>query len=120
MPRFIALHHAPQDVAARFASATSEQAQAGAQLWIDWFARLGPSLIDPGAPLGNAKAINPSGITDAASDIIGMTILHADNIDAALSFVADHHHLRWAESCSITILEEMPIPEVEAGLIGQT
>jgi hypothetical protein len=48
-----------------------------------------------------------------------MTILQADNMDAALSLVAQHHHLEWADSCSITILEELPIPEVEAGLVGQ-
>jgi hypothetical protein len=119
MPRFIALYHAPQDVAARFASATPEEAQAGVHLWTDWFARLGPSLVDPGAPLGNAKSVNPRGTTEASTDIIGMTILQADNMDAALSLVAQHHHLEWADSCSITILEELPIPEVEAGLVGQ-
>jgi hypothetical protein len=118
MTRFIVLYHAPQDVAVRFATATPEQAQAGAQLWRQWFAQLGPSLIDPGAPLGNAKAINPIGTTDASTDIIGMTILQADNMNAALSLVGEHHHLQWADSCSITILEEMAIPEVEAGLIG--
>jgi hypothetical protein len=118
MPRFIALYHAPHDVATRFASATPEQAQAGVQLWTEWFAKLGPALIDPGAPLGNARAINPRGTADASTDIIGMTILQAENMDVALSLVTEHHHLQWADSCSITLLEEMPIPEVEAGLVS--
>jgi hypothetical protein len=32
--------------------------------------------------------------------------------------VRDHHHLQWADSCTITVLEEMPIPEVEAGIVA--
>ena len=46
-----------------------------------------------------------------------MNILQAEDMDAALGLVRHHHHLGWSESCAITVLEEMPIPEVEAGLV---
>ena len=54
----------------------------------------------------------------APTEVIGMTILQADTMDDALEMVRDHHHLQWADSCTITVLEELPIPEVEAGIIN--
>jgi hypothetical protein len=118
MARFIVLYRAPQEVAERFATATPEDAQAGVQFWRDWFARLGPALVDPGRPLGNARTVTRGGITAAPTEVIGMTILQAKTMDDALEMVRDHHHLQWADSCAITVLEELPIPEVEAGIVS--
>ena len=87
-------------------------------LWGEWFEKLGPAVVDPGRPLGNARTVTRSGITAAPTDIIGMTILQADTMDEALAMVRDHHHLHWADSCTITVLEEMPIPEIEAGIVA--
>jgi hypothetical protein len=113
MHRFIVLYRAPQNVADRFAQATPDEAQRGMQLWIDWATRLGPALLDPGKPLGNAVTVQPTGAQKSRTDIIGMSILQAESMDAALAMVRDHHHLHWADSCEITVLEEMPIPELE-------
>ena len=118
MARFIVLYRAPQEVAERFEAATPEEAQAGMRLWGEWFGKLGSALIDPGRPLGNARTVSRDGVTAAPTDIIGMTILQADSMDDALAMVRDHHHLQWADSCTITVLEEMPIPEVEAGIVA--
>jgi hypothetical protein len=114
MHRFIVLYRAPQNVAERFARATPEEAQQGLQLWIDWATEIGTALIDPGKPLGNARTVTPSGVSPAASDIVGMSILQAESMDDALKLVENHHHLHWAESCEITVLEQMPIPEQAA------
>jgi hypothetical protein len=35
-----------------------------------------------------------------------------------LEMVPDQHHLQWADSCAITLLEEQPIPEVETGTVS--
>ena len=114
MHRFIVLYRAPQQVAERFARATPQEAQQGVQMWVDWAAKIGPSLVDPGRPLGNAVSVKPSGASHSDTDIIGMSILQADSMDGALELVRNHHHLSWADSCEITVLEEMPIPELEA------
>ncbi|MET4782922.1 hypothetical protein [Glaciihabitans sp. UYNi722] len=63
MSRYIALYHAPLDVAQRFAQATPKEAALGLQDWIDWSAKLGPALVDPGQPLGNAKLVTSAGVT---------------------------------------------------------
>jgi len=118
MHRFIVLYRAPQRVAERFAQATPQEAQQGLQLWVDWAARIGPSLIDAGKPLGNAVSVKPSGASNSDTDIIGMSILQAASMDDALEMVRNHHHLSWADSCEITVLEEMPIPELEASARG--
>lgn len=114
MHRFIVLYRAPLNVAERFAQVTPAEAQQGMQLWVDWATRIGPALLDPGKPLGNAVNVKPSAVTKTDTDIIGMSILQAASMEDALAMVKDHHHLNWAESCEITVLEEMPLPELVA------
>jgi hypothetical protein len=113
MRRYIVSYHAPLAVAERFAQATPEEAANGMQLWVDWAERIGPALVDPGKPLGNAMKVTKTGIAKADSRVIGMSILQANTMDEALEMVKDHHHLRWAEDCEIVVLEEMPIPEMQ-------
>jgi hypothetical protein len=112
MHTFVVLYRAPLDVAERFAQASPEEARQGMALWVDWATRLGPALLYPGKPLGNAVTVRPAAVTDSATDIIGMSILRAESMDEALEMVKGHHHLRWADSCEITVLQEMPIPEL--------
>lgn len=114
MRRYIVLYYAPLAVAERFAQATPEEAMKGMQLWIDWSKKIGTALVDPGKPLGNAMKVTKTGMTKTDSKIIGMSILQANTVDEALEMVKDHHHLHWAEDCEIVVLEEMPIPEMEA------
>ncbi len=111
MGRYVVLYEAPLGVAERFAQATPEEAAAGVQLWVDWAQKIGPGLVDPGKPLGNAVRVSTCGSGHTDSNIIGMSILQAESMDGALSMVNDHHHLHWAEDCEIVVLEEMPIPE---------
>ena len=114
MHRFVVLYLAPHDVAEGFARATPEQAQAGLQHWIDWAQKIGPALLDPGKPLGNTLRVTASGVTPGDSDVIGMSILQAESRDEALRMVEGHHHLQWSDGCEILLLEEMPIPELQA------
>ena len=113
MHRFIVLYRAPQAVAERFAQATPEEAQRGMALWGEWAAKIGDALVDIGKPLGNAMTVTPAGVSTSDTDVIGMSILQAESMDDALKLIENHHHLHWAESCEITILEEIPIPELQ-------
>ena len=113
MHRFIVLYQAPLQAAERFAQASPEEAQQGVQAWVDWAGKIGTALVDPGSPLGNARRITRSRVSETRSTIIGMSILQAETMDDALDMVKDHHHLQWAEGCEILLLEEMPIPELQ-------
>lgn len=112
MNRYIVLYRAPRSVADRFARATPEEAQAGMGAWQQWSRALGPALVDIGRPLGRGLTVRADGVADAATDIIGMSIIQAGSMDEALALVRDHHHLGWDEGCTITLLEEAPIPEL--------
>ncbi len=114
MRRYIVLYQAPLSVAARFAQATPEEARKGVQLWSDWMEKVGPALVDPGRPLGNAMSVTKAGSVKRESSIIGMSILQANSMDEVREMVHDHHHLHWAEDCEIVVLEELPIPEMES------
>jgi hypothetical protein len=116
MSRFVVLFRAPLEVAERFAAATPDEALAGVQLWKEWFARVGPAVVHAGRPLGNARTVTRDGVADGGTDVIGMMILQADDLDAAVDLVRDHHHLSWSDSCSITVLAEQEIPEEATGL----
>lgn len=113
MGRYVVLYHAPLAAAERFALATPEEAQEGMALWVAWSEKLGPALVDPGKPLGNAVEVTKGGSSPTDSQIIGMSILEASAMSEALEMVKDHHHLDWADGCKIVVLEEMPIPELE-------
>ncbi len=112
MKRYVVLYKAPLSVAMRFAQATPEEAQHGMQLWIQWAQKLGPALLDPGKPLGNAVRVTSGATAPIDSRVIGMSLIQADSMAGALDLVRDHHHLHWAEDCEIEVLEEMPIPEL--------
>jgi hypothetical protein len=112
MHNFVVLYRAPLDVAERFAQATPEEAQQGMALWADWATKLGPALVYPGKPLGNAVTVQPAAVANSTTDIIGMSIIRANSMDDALEMLKEHHHLQWADSCEITVLQEMPIPEL--------
>jgi hypothetical protein len=114
MGRYIVLYHAPLGVVERFAQATPKAAMEGMQLWMDWAQRIGSGLLDPGKPLGNAVKVKASGCSPTETSIIGMSILQADSMHGALAMVEDHHHLHWAADCEILVLEELPIPEMDA------
>lgn len=113
MNRYVVLYLAPQSVAERFAQATPAEAAKGMRMWADWGTRLGPALLDPGKPLGNARRITPTETTETSSEVIGMSILQATSMDEALKLVDNHHHLHWADQCEIVVLEEQPIPELQ-------
>jgi hypothetical protein len=112
MNRYVVLYNAPLSVEQRYVQVTSEEAMKGMQLWIDWAKKIGPALVDPGRPLGNAVRVTKEGLSPTESEIVGMSILQANSRDEVLEMVKDHHQLDWAEGSWILVLEEMPIPEL--------
>jgi|SRR5689334_21261370 hypothetical protein len=109
MNTYVVLYHAPEEVSARFAAATPDEAQAGLALWAAWSELLGNQLIDVGRPLGAPITVTTDGVFDGGSDVIGMSLIRAHSRQEAVALVRDHHHLAWG---SITLLEEQVIPEL--------
>lgn len=56
--------------------------------WNAWYGQLGESIVDGGAPTGQAKTVSSDGsVTDGggANPISGYTVVSANDIDSAVS-----------------------------------
>ena len=91
MPKFLITYHGEGGGMPASAEAR-EQMMAAFQAWA---ASVGDSMIDPGAPLGPAKAVTASGVSDGSADgrVSGYTLLSADSMDAAVGLVQSHPFL---------------------------
>jgi hypothetical protein len=107
MPKYLVLYRSSVEATQQMASATPEQAQAGMELWMKWFERVGPALVDGGSPVGNSTTV-PGG-ADIGLPIGGYSVLEADSQDAALELVTDHPH-QHAPGAVIEVLEYLPMP----------
>ena len=86
MTKFLVTYHGASE------PDSPEAAQQMMAAFMAWAQKTGSALIDPGAPLGPAKVVSSTGVTDGAADgpCGGYSIIEADNIDAAVTLVTDH------------------------------
>ncbi len=86
MTKFLVTYHggsAPAHTAAR------QQMMADFMAWVD---RVGPALIDPGAPLGPSTVVAPGSVVDGHADgpASGYSVIEADDLAQAAELVRDH------------------------------
>jgi len=67
-----------------------ESPEAGAahmEQWKAWVVGLGESMINPGTPLGKAKMVSSTGVSDddGADRLTGFSIVSADSLDDAVA-----------------------------------
>jgi len=73
------------------APSSPEAAQQMLSAFQAWASSIGDHLIDPGAPLGAAKAVSAGGVADTnGSRPAGYTLITADDMDAAVALVTTH------------------------------
>jgi hypothetical protein len=108
MTKYLVLYHAPATAREMMAKAPPEQAKAGMELWMKWSKRVGPAMVDMGAPLGRSVALRgkPANL-DAG--VAGYGIVQAESLEAAQNLMDDHPHFHtpggWIE-----ILEFVKLP----------
>lgn len=79
--------------------------------WMKWAANCGDKLVDMGTPLdGGVKLKTDGSSIPSDRNVVGYSVLQADNMDEAKSFMEGHPHLGWDASCDIEIHETMPMP----------
>jgi hypothetical protein len=92
MAKFIYLYRGP---AAVMSGLTPEQGAERAAAFGAWMEKTGPALVDVGSPFGSSVSVRDDGTEGAAGDLIGYTIVDADDLAAAkaltngLPFLAD-------------------------------
>jgi hypothetical protein len=111
MKKFIVLYHASADAVKQTANFTPEQQAKGMEAWMQWAKDCGDKLVDLGSPLMNSQLLIPGGKSkNSNSDVVGYSIVQADNMEQAKGLLQNHPHLGWNADCSIEVHETMPLP----------
>jgi len=83
--------------------------QKGMEPWMAWAARCGSGLVDMGAPLAGGQKLSKSGSSDSDRQVVGYSILQAEDMAGAKALLSGHPHLEWADGCEIEVHEAMPM-----------
>jgi len=110
MKKFVVLYKSPKPAEEAMAEASPEEAEAGMKMWMDWAARAGDGIVDLGTPLGAAKVLDGSAVTDAEATLGGYSVIQAEDLDAAVALMGGHPHFMSGEGATIQIHETLDIP----------
>jgi hypothetical protein len=80
MPKFIYLYRGPAP------DLTPEQGAERMAAFAAWMEKVGPALVDGGSPFGASASVRDDGTDATAGDLIGYTIVEADDLAAAKAF----------------------------------
>jgi hypothetical protein len=80
MAKFIYLYRGPAT------DLTPEQGADRMAAFTAWTGKVGPALIDGGSPFGASASVRDDGTEGPAGDMIGYTIVEADDLAAAKAF----------------------------------
>lgn len=109
MAKYMLIYAAPVSAEQQMANASPEEMAAGMQPWLDWFGKMGPAMVDGGAPLGHGVSMTKDGPADSSLHVAGYSIIEAADVDAAKAMVADHPHFMMP-GATVEVLEVMPMP----------
>jgi hypothetical protein len=108
MSKYIFLYHGPATPPEEF---TPEQSAEMMRAWGEWMGRVGPALVEGGAPFGSRTAISDDGSSATPSDQNGYSVLEADSLEAAQALTKDHPFLAEGKGrFRIEIYELAPVP----------
>jgi hypothetical protein len=104
MAKFIYLYRGPAT------DLTPEQGAERMAAFAAWMEKLGPALVDGGSPFGASASVRDDGTEGTAGDLIGYTIVGAEDLAAAKAFTDGLPFLSGSDGkCAVEIFELMPI-----------
>jgi hypothetical protein len=104
MAKFIYLYRGPAP------DLTPEQGTERTAAFGAWMERVGPALIDVGSPFGASTSVRDDGTEGPAGDLIGYTIVDADDLGAAKALTDGLPFLSGSDGrCTVEIFELLPI-----------
>ena len=83
MAKFIYLYRGP---ATAMSDVTPEQGAERTAAFGAWMEKVGAALVDVGSPFGTSASVRDDGTEGTAGDLIGYTIVEADDLAAAKAF----------------------------------
>lgn len=106
MKKFLVLYRSPVSAREQMAKATPEQAKAGMDAWMAWAGRVGPAILDMGAPVGDAVVV---GGKDVGGHVGGYGVVQAASEGDAKKLFDGHPHLMMP-GASIELRELLSMP----------
>jgi hypothetical protein len=87
---------------------TDEAREAAMAAWGAWFGKLGPAIVDAGAPFGQSASVSAGGASGAPkTGLTGYSILTADSLDAAAELAKDCPV--FANGGNVDVYEAIPV-----------
>jgi hypothetical protein len=83
---------------------SAEGRQQAMSAFMAWASKTGAALVDPGAPLGEARTVSAGAVKPGAADgpAGGYSVLETDDMDAAVDLVRDHPFIARGGSLQIS------------------
>jgi hypothetical protein len=107
MAKFIYLYRGP---ATPMADLTPEQGAERKAAFGAWMEKVGAALVDVGSPFGASASVRDDGTEGTAGDLIGYTIVEADDLAAAKALTAGLPFLSDSDGkCAVEIFELVPM-----------
>ena len=78
--------------------------------WMEWAERCGSGLVDLGSPLMGGQKLSKSGSSPSDKQVVGYSILQAEDMEAAQALLRGHPHLEWTAGCEIEVHESAAMP----------
>lgn len=104
MAKFIYLYRGPTT------NLTPDQGAGRMAAFAAWTERVGSALIDVGSPFGPSVAVRDDGTEGPTGDLIGYSIVEADDLDAAKAFTDGLPFLSNSDGkCAVEIFELLPM-----------
>lgn len=110
MEEYVVIYHASASAVEQTKNMSPEDMKEGMELWMAWAKRCGDGLLDLGTPLGGGRKVTDSGSSPSDKNVMGYSILQAENMEAAQALLKGHPHLGWAAGCEIEVHESLPLP----------
>ncbi len=95
-------------------AASPEDQQKIMEEWGAWYGKMGPAIVDGGAPFAASKHLKGNGIEDGPlgdSPATGYTLIDADSLDAAAKACEDHPHLNHGGQIQVFTCVDMGAPQ---------
>jgi hypothetical protein len=107
MAKFIYLYRGP---ATPVPSRTPEQSAAREAAFGAWMEKAGAALVDVGSPFGTGASVRDDGTEGTAGDLIGYTIVEAEDLAAAKALTDGLPFLSGSDGkCAVEIFELLPM-----------
>jgi hypothetical protein len=110
MTKFIVIYHASGSAMEKMKDSSPEDTKKGMEAWHEWAEKCGAGLVDLGSPLGNGQKVTKSNNSASDKNVVGYSILQAEDMAGAQELLQGHPHLEWTEGCEIEVHESLPLP----------